>query len=219
MQLHPLAPSIGYRVRLQCLADARIFNGWLISASADGCVVEIEGERSPEPESTLNIQVVNDGYVLIGKAVAKSSKSDERVYKLPNKQKSNTAYRMQKCIVELQTDWEFKRIASSEECRMLCEPLTVGLASSGDDYTDTIAIDLSANGIGVLTVMPWGRGHKIEFTVPTLEGDILGSGEIRYSRRLQSAPPVYRVGVQVESIDRLDAEKWTRLTSRQRKAA
>lgn len=219
MEAHPLQSAVGYRVRVQSLANARLYNGWLIKANEVECVVELDGEHSPETDTQAHIQVLTPGKLVVGKGTVASTFSDERVYKLTPKEKPSYTYLQRKSCLKLRVDPNVKLIASAEEYRLMCDPITVGLASQGDDFCDTVAVDVSPNGVGVLTTVPWGRGHSVQFMIPTLFGDVNGSGQVRYARNLQEAPPVYRVGINIEAISRLDAQKWDQFVTRLARAA
>lgn len=219
MELHPLQSAVGYRVRVQSLSNARLYNGWLTKASEVECVIELDGELTPESESLVHIQVLTPGTLVVGKGVVIGSYFDERIFKLSHKAKPSFTYLQRRAYLKLRIDPSVKYIASAEEYRLQCEPITVGLATPGDDYSDTVAVDVSPNGVGVLTSVPWGRGHTIQFMVPTILGDVHGTGQVRYARKLQEAPTVFRVGISIEAISRLDAQKWDQFVTRLAKAA
>ena len=80
----------------------------------------------------------------------------------------------------------------------------------GSEYAVTL-IDVSENGLGVLSTHNLERGIVVEFEVFTPIGSVKGSGEVRYCRSDAESPNQFRAGLLVSQLDRIERARWNQL--------
>jgi hypothetical protein len=72
-------------------------------------------------------------------------------------------------------------------------------------------LDVSATGLAFLSKAMLEVGSTIDMIVHTDGAKIPLSGEIRYCRKAPAHGDLYRVGVKIGELSRLDAAKWSRI--------
>lgn len=80
----------------------------------------------------------------------------------------------------------------------------------GSEYSVTL-VDISENGLGILTSSALERGAVVDFEIFTPLGSVNGSGEVRYCRQDGDAVGKFRAGLLVTSLDRIERARWNQL--------
>jgi hypothetical protein len=80
----------------------------------------------------------------------------------------------------------------------------------GSEYSITL-VDISEDGMGLLSSANLERGTVIEFEIFTPIGSVNGAGEVRYCRADQDAPTQFRAGIHVNALDRIERARWNQL--------
>lgn len=178
----------GARARLQRLRDAKLFTGWVSQVSPTHVSLKLNPGSQGDAGEKFFVQLFGHEQSLMFPAVLASV----------NAETATLAY-----------DGEVKRVASSEEMRVLLDEDLKCLVKLGWFEAWASVLDVSFSGLGLKTTMPVERGEMANITLPTVFGDIKGRGEVRYCRKMEE-DGFHRVGIELEEFDRLNMAKWRR---------
>jgi hypothetical protein len=186
MQLYTFSNT---RVRLQRLGDAKFFTGWMKELTNISAQVTCKGGSKIESGDKFFVECHGKDKLASFQAVVDFGRGQDLVLSVT----SQITYR-----------------AASESARVVVPGIT-GVANHNGLAFDFELIDVSENGMGVITSHPVSREERVTFYLVTPVGDIEGSGEVRYSKPDADAFGRHRLGFAMEPLDRLAQARWRQL--------
>lgn len=178
------------RVRLQRLGDGRFGAGWVNEIRPNGLLV------------TVSLP----SFFASGDRVAVDIYGHEEVaHTITSVARAGT----QSLDLTFETDIRVYR-PSPEEPRTPVPELPARVAHE-EAVLSARVVDVSPNGIGLVSVHRVDKGATIGIQVFAEEGVIEVVGEVRYCRSIKGPREEFRLGARIQPPTRLDAAKWSRL--------
>jgi hypothetical protein len=189
MPIPRIAESVAdARVSLQRLSDARIVHGWVSEFDTTWFTARLTGNLSVAPGDKFTVRVFREGGDLAFIALARSAASG--IFRFDIEGKIS--------VHEPQGDPRYSRQT----------PAYI------DDFPATV-VDVSPQGIGLITAVPFRPGDQITVAV---EG-VQVRGEVRYCRPLRDAGSNYRIGLRLVPMDRIGRARWSEIVHAARESA
>ena len=181
MPIPRIAESVAdARVSLQRLSDARIVHGWVSEFDATWFTARLNGNLSIAPGDQFAVRVFRESGDLAFIALARSAATG--VFRFDIEGKIS--------LHEPQGDARYSRQT----------PAYI------DDFPATV-VDVSPQGIGLVTAVPYRSGDQITVAV---EG-VQVCGEVRYCRPLRDPGSHYRIGLRLAPMDRIGRARWSEI--------
>jgi hypothetical protein len=177
------------RVRLQRIADARFFSGWIVEMSNKDASILLN-----------DLETMEVGDIVVGEVSGRENRAlfDAQVTK----------------TLQDVTHFDFRRTPryepSRENPRTLVRNVSGMLSFQGEDV-DVSVLDVSVGGIGFLTYAPLPVGSLVKFCLETPHGPVKVSGEVRYCRSDAHRFGLYRAGALITELGRLDRARWNKM--------
>jgi hypothetical protein len=196
------------RVTLQRLHDARIVRGWIIGV--DGSVLTVRamdtqalelGEQFAARTARLNGDVA---FLTVLRGAATVSAEDG--LRVAAQSDRPTLLDFGERTYTFEVMGQMFPMPPSGDPRYVCEPSRVVVGGAEAELRD-----VSPSGLGVVTLARHEVGDQLEVFVEGPDGPerpVKVLAEVRYSRRLATYPPLYRVGLHVLSADRIERARW-----------
>lgn len=180
---------IGTRVRLQRLGDGKFFTGWLQDLTPSNCRVDCkESERLAGGDEFL-VQVFGNGYTAIFKTVLNATGDNQ---------------------VILDMHGNVRVLEANEQARIAVSDVKA-MVRVGHESFETNVLDVSVGGVGIHSDRAIERGLQIEIAMDSPHGPVAAIGTVRYCRTDPECPPLHRVGIQLETMSRVDGARWRRM--------
>jgi len=177
------------RVRLQRVADAKFFSGWIVEMTGKDAAVRLNDCETMDP-----------GDIIVGEVSGRENRAliDAKVSK----------------IVDDLVHFEFRRTpryeVARENARTVVRNVTGSLNFQGE-VVDVQVLDVSVSGIGFLTYAPLPAGSIVKLSLETAHGPLKVSGEVRYCRSDATRFGLYRAGALITEMGRLDRARWNKM--------
>ena len=178
------------RARLQRISDMKFFTGW--------------------------VEAINHSQVRIRLKASKTTVARGDRFSVEVAGKEQTAVfigdvgEVVGSMIDLALPRGIALLPKKENARVSMFGVRGRLLFEGSEYSVTM-VDISDNGLGVLTPSNLERGIVVEFEISTPTGEVRGSGEVRYCRADPDAPNQFRAGIQVSVLDRIERARWNQL--------
>lgn len=178
------------RVRLQRLGDGRFGAGWASEIRPNGLVVTVSLPSFFATGDRVALDIY--GHDEVAHTVASVTRAGAQTIELT-----------------FETDIRVYR-PSPEEPRTPVPELPARVSLEGAALSARV-VDVSPNGIGLVSVHKVDKGAVINIQVFAEDGAIEITGEVRYCRSIKGPREEYRLGARIQPPTRLDAAKWSRL--------
>jgi len=180
------------RTRLQRLSDAKFFSGWVTDLDETEVRVRLNVAGECEPGDQFLVEI-------FGNEVNASFKAGLSV------SFDNQAYLTILSPIQHRAATESARLSVSD---------MFGNVVNEDSEVDVRVVDISRHGMGMIVRIPLTKGSQLKYKVISPVGELHGQGQVRYCRLDPSGNGLYRVGVRILELSRVDQAKWTRLIER-----
>lgn len=174
------------RVRIQRLADAKLFSGWISMIGPYESVIRINGQNNLKPEDSVFVQAIGDKKTaqFTGKVVSTRG------------QNATIAFTTAMCCVP-----------ANEELRLRTDYILGELDASGFKMEFQV-VDVSPTGLGILTKLPLTKGATVKIRVDEGAARVDGTAEVRYCRQMEEGELPYRSGLKLTDLDRISQARW-----------
>jgi len=178
------------RARLQRISDMKFFTGW--------------------------VEAINHTQVRIRLRASKAtvSRGDRFSVEIAGKEQAaafiGEVDGVAGSVIELALPKGMALLPKKENARVSMFGVRGRILFEGSEY-DVTLVDISDNGLGLLTKSNLERGTVIQFEISTPIGEVRGAGEIRYCRADPDAPTQFRAGILVSELDRIERARWNQL--------
>lgn len=178
------------RARLQRIGDMKFFTGW--------------------------VEAINHTQVRIRLRASKATvaRGDKFSVEIAGKEQAATfigeVEEVAGSLIDLSLPKGMALLPKKENARVIMFGVRGRILFEGSEYSATL-VDISDNGLGLLTKSNLERGTVVQFEIFTPIGEVRGSGEVRYCRADQEAPSQFRAGIQVSALDRIERARWNQL--------
>ncbi|MCB8932046.1 MAG: PilZ domain-containing protein [Fimbriimonadaceae bacterium] len=180
---------INTRVRLQRLADAKFFSGWVKDFTRTDLVVKLGGPTQVKLGETFMVQVHGHSSTALFRAVLRAVGPKELTFVIPEPVRFLTA---------------------SEQVRVTVEDVTATITGGGKALEATV-VDLSVGGAGLVAAREIKKGEHVRVIFTTPLGNVECDAEVRYCKMESIEDGTYRIGVQLEELGRIERARWNRL--------
>lgn len=180
---------LGTRVRLQRLGDGKFFTGLLGDLTQSNCRISVKKTEGIEVGDQFVTQVFGHGASALLKGTV-NAKSDEQIVMMLNE--------------------PIKLIQSSEQARIAVTDVKAILRYEGESI-EAAVLDVSIGGAGLQVAQVLERGATIELAMDSPHGPVAAVGIVRYCRPEPDVENLFRVGVQLNGMSRVDGARWRRM--------
>ena len=202
---------VGTRCRFQRLRDAKLFNGWIEDFNSEKLDVSTSAEATAQVGEEFrfegfghHISVVFTARIeevglfdLTGPGGSLSVVDGSSARMLESRR---STFRMTVC-------GPLRFSASPESVRMQTPDLPIRIAF-GASEVEGVAVDVSPNGIGVVSREEVKPGSTVAVQIATPTGPIRAQGLIRYCRKDTERDGHFRFGVMFTEMGRIERPKW-----------
>ena len=179
----------GTRCRLQRLSDLKFISGWVRDVGPDQLKIELKDRIVVEPGDRFNVEASIELATVGLPCQATDVKAE---------------------LITLAVTGEPLVTTPGQEARYQAEDITVIVHGSERSFEGD-AVDISANGIGVLVDDQMERFAKTRLSVRGTGAVVECVGIVRYCRPDSVYKDSYRVGFEIQFEDRLSRAMWLRL--------
>ena len=180
---------VNVRVRLQRLADAKFFAGWVRTLSDTEIVVDFAGAEDFEIGSKFFVTINGVQTAAVVQATLENQSPG---------------------FVTLRYDGVLRYLAPSEAARRQVTGLTGVIGLDGTEIEMQVT-DVSSMGFGAVIEGSLTRGTIVDIEVDTQFGNISGKAEVRYCRQDTQDSMKHRIGVLLTQLGRIETARWSRL--------
>ncbi len=181
---------INVRVRLQRLADAKFFAGWVRTLSDTDIVIDFANQDEFEIGSKFFVTINGVHSSAVVQATLESQSAG---------------------FLTLKYDSVLRYLNTTEAVRRLVTGLSGTINIDGAEIEMNIS-DVSVNGFGAVVDGSLTRGSIVDLDIDTPFGSVTGKAEIRYCRQDSKNSLKHRVGIQFVHLGRIETARWCRLT-------
>ncbi len=178
----------GVRVRIQRLADARFYGGWLISSRGSLVNIRLNNLATFFPGDEISLEVLGYKSVLV-KADCVSCVGD---------------------LLSLTLSSEPVVVPSREPMRMISEEMVGSIVVRNIAYPIKV-VDIGLEGVGILCERGFERGDKASLEIKSPGGVIRSEAEVRFSRETANGLDGHRIGLKLTQFDSKSAALWHNL--------
>lgn len=186
------ASLLNNRARLQRMKDAKFFNGWVkeFDFEQEQLAIQIYGSQAVfEPGELFMVEIHGCDRTVIAKG--KVSMASEG-------------------IVAFTFAGEPISMPPREKSRIKVEG--VGATMSADCGTlDVEVSDISAEGCGILSSAQVEKGTTIDLMIDSPAGPIDCKGEVRYCKTEPELQGLFRIGLLLQPLGRLEQARWNKM--------
>jgi len=177
------------RVRLQRVKDAKFFSGWVMEMGGDSASVLLNDSTSMEV-----------GNILVGEVCGRDNRAlIDAVVSTVEEDLVSLGFR------------RTPRYEVARECSRTLVRNVIGNLCYQGEVVDVQVLDVSAKGIGLLTYAPLQPGDRVNISLESPHGPIKVGGQVRYCRPDAKRIGLYRAGLFVDELGRLDRARWQKL--------
>lgn len=205
-----LASFMGSRCRLTRLSDGKTFTGW-VEHFDGGCIavasdVPFDLGIGEAVYAELFGDYVTACMTVDTTACQPVRRSSGGVSKMEWLDGQLTAQRTEGDVTS-----RIRVVESTGARRQIVQNWEVKIHRSGEQTRGTVH-DVSSGGLGIDVETPIESGDEVELRIQTPVGEIRCRARVLYCRELQSGSEMYRCGVRIENMPRVDYARWARLT-------
>jgi hypothetical protein len=178
------------RARLQRLGDMKFFTGWVEAINHAQVSIRLKPSKATVVRGdkfSVEVAGKEQTAVFIGEVGEVSG-----------------------VVIELTLTRGMALLPKKENARVSMFGVRGRVLFEGSEFAITL-VDISENGLGVISSSNLERGTIVEFEVFTPIGSVNGSGEVRYCRADADSPNQFRAGIQVSVLDRIERARWNQL--------
>lgn len=179
----------GTRCRLQRLSDLKFLSGWVRDATPD----------------QLRIELKDAIVVALGDRFNVEASVDMATIGLPCKVTD-----VKQEVLTLSITGEALVTTPGQEARYQAQGITVSVHGV-EKPIQAEAVDISANGLGILTYDQMSRFAKVRLLVRGTSAAVECVGVVRYCRADTVEKDAFRIGLEIQFEDRLSRAMWLRL--------
>jgi len=181
------------RARMQRLSDSRFFAGWVCEMSPQRAVIDCTDESPCVSSDDLFVTVMGpqQGLAFRGRVALVHN---SRIY--------------------IDLHGPLRTVPGTEESRIRVTDLNA-LVLVGDTEIEATAMDVSPKGIGLRSPISVENGASVSVSILSPGHTIQATGEVRYCKPDADAPGSFRLGVQLNDMDRVSRARWTQMLSLQ----
>jgi hypothetical protein len=190
-----LKSGLGYantRTRLQRLNDAKFFSGWVTDFDEVEVRIRLNVSGECEPGDRFLVEIYGT------KAVASFQAEIE------------IAFDNQ---VHLAITPPVKYRSTTETARMSVSDMYGVIEYDGSEMDARVA-DISREGMGLVVKSLIPKDAEVTYRIASPVGEVRGLGQVRYCRMDPSGNGLYRLGLRILQLSRIEQAKWLRLVDR-----
>ncbi len=177
------------RTRIQRMRDARFFSGWMKDLSNVSARVALKGCPAIEVGEKFMVECHGKEKIAMFQAELSGISGEDAVLSVIGQ----VTYR-----------------PTSESARVTVHSVTGTIKFDGMS-TEVEVVDVSENGMGLISAQSLTRGEIVEAILCSPCGEICCAGEVRYCKPDPDQFGKFRVGLALEPLDRLAGARWKRL--------
>ncbi len=180
----------GTRCRLQRISDLKFFSGWVRQVTVDRIKVELKGKPIVATQDRFNVE----------------ASIEHATVSFPC-----DAIDVHGNMLTLDISGEPTLSTPGQEARYQANGITVSVHRGDGTPVQAEAVDISANGLGILTYDEVPRFAKTRLAVRGPFAAVECVGMVRYCRQDTVERDAYRIGFEIQFEDRLSKAMWLRL--------
>jgi hypothetical protein len=192
------------RVTFQRLTDAQFFAGWITTVQKDSLWVRCTTESTLQAGDQFLFQVHGPEGRLTMVGTFRSAKLGA--------ESDQNSEALRERHFEFLVTGQLAVMNSSENARFLMTPYAVRLTKAdAEEPLTSVLVDASVGGFGVRCSEKIEKGTTLEFEIASGSVLVQGKATVRYCRSESKENASFRVGLQFEAMNRIDALRWTAL--------
>lgn len=196
------------RTRFQRFRDAKLFTGWVVAFADRDLVVRTSASTTVEIGDKFRFEVYAQRVAAVFEAHLRKV-GEAHCVEEENDSPMKTL-RARWVPLHFEVVGELRCQTSSEPMRVCTDDMRASVRVGEDSHTAAI-VDLAPGGVGLLLPIEVPTNAKMSLEIPLEEGPFHAVGAVRYARRWDEDPSLFRTGVKFERVDRVDFPRWLRL--------
>lgn len=180
---------VNTRVRLQRLSDAKFFSGWVRKFTHEEVVVRMNKPLPMAVGDVFMVQVHGFAASALFQAVLLREAEGDFQFAIPE---------------------SARIVAPNEQARVVTAGVTA-MVMSGRRNVEADVVDVGARGVGLVTTCDFVKGERVFATFKTPVGPIESMGTVSYARLEAPEGTTYRIGIELDELDRIGNARWQRL--------
>lgn len=191
------------RTRFQRLNDLKFFYGWVVQVDREKLTVRAFVDEEVKPGQIYVFELIG---LKGSRTMAGKLDNSPALEGLPTESKDGAS-----AVEMVLTFSPIRQIKASEEmksCRKSAQ-LLVGSIRRSSGEMDVAIADVSPSGAGLILSKELKTSEKIELVVNVNERELTLAGEVRYCNKEKASPGMFRVGIQLKELSRVDSAIWT----------
>jgi hypothetical protein len=201
---------VNTRARFQRISDAKLFNGWVNTLSTKTTIVSVNEPIRAQPGQIFRFEVYGKGAIAVFEARLEIASGTliafgicSQIRAMPSKE--DMRQRTQNLTALLYRAPDPEVLDSRPDNRPL------DISATAQPITEAQVVDVSTRGVGILSTFEFDRGEMLRLVINTQWGPADCLVEVRYCKPEGER---FRIGLLVQSMDRLSQGIYTRLTGR-----
>lgn len=195
----------GARAQIQRVSDARFFGGWVEQLDWPKMRLKIETHLKPSLGDEFSVRLYGPDMDAVFRATLLQSSFVAAKPAAPDAEP-----RPALVTLGLHIHTAVDLVSSSEDARFTAPDLRAYIRLPFKDV-DVPVLDISSEGIGVLSPIKFGPRQLIQLQVFSQTKVIECTAEVRYCRKTRGPEQLYRLGLKVQELARMDAPYWRKL--------
>ena len=202
---------VNTRARFQRISDAKLFNGWVNTLSTRSTIVSVSEPIKAQPGQVFRFEVYGKGAIAVFEARMEIASGTliafaicSQIRAMPSKEDMRQRTTNLTALV-----YAFPQQENELDAPVEYEPFDI--ATAAHPIAEAQVVDVSTKGVGLLMNLSFEKGERLRVVLNTEWGPADCRAEVRYCKPEGDR---YRVGMQVESMDRLSKGIFARLVGK-----
>jgi hypothetical protein len=177
------------RARFQRLSDAKFFAGWIKEFTSEHVFVHCSDAPTVEKGQRFLFQVHGAQESAMFEAVLQDARTHD---------------------LQMEVVGAIRFLPPNEDMRVFVDGISARMKSKTIDI-EALVMDVSSRGVGLLLQSKLERNQDVELTIHSPQGAVTCQARVKYCRPDTKRPDLYRAGVMLHDLSRIDQARWNRL--------
>ena len=203
---------LGTRARFQRFSDSEVFRGWIDAFTIKLLCVRLStANLNPGERFVFHVANGTCNARFIGDLLAKSETDLKLPPSLSSLLPTETPEHAGAYQYHFRVASQFEYLPRSEEARIAMDGGIIEVNSEECGEDRVFLSDISEHGAGILGTSAYSRGAILSLKVSAARRTLELKGEVRYCIRSKIVPDMYKTGLKLDGLDRLEAAEWRNL--------
>ncbi len=176
----------GTRARLQRLSDAKFFAGWVRKLTEKELLVELAPDSECYVGDTFNVQAQGKDRTAVVTGMIVAMEDRQAAFEVMGR---------------------IQLINQTEMARFLVSDVT-GEVFGEEGQTSVMIVDVCEGGAALTSPSSLKVGSDVELKIEIHETLVTLPALVRYCKADKADPSIYRVGLEMKSLNRIDHARW-----------